>query len=82
MLSRTTKSIPNIHITGNHEYNTPDDVKLFTGSFELYRLDVDYASGLVLGSTFINAFDPYHLIYNKKDTSLGKFKEIINSPLA
>jgi hypothetical protein len=70
MIGRTAASIPIIQITGNHEYNTPDNYELFVKSFELYNLDKDYASGLHLGSLYLLAFDPYNLIYKKIDISI------------
>lgn len=50
-------------ITGNHEYNTPDDWKLYVKSFELYGFDIDKVAGLSLGSVYMVAFDPYDYLY-------------------
>jgi predicted MPP superfamily phosphohydrolase len=33
MLSNTAKNVPVIMVTGNHEYNTDDNYKLFQSSF-------------------------------------------------
>lgn len=38
MLSQISSVWPCIFMTGNHEYNTPEDFMLFNKSFELYNL--------------------------------------------
>lgn len=63
ILSQVSRFVPVIHVTGNHEYNRPEIMKLFAESFELYNLEKDLAIGLRLGSFYLASFDPYEVLY-------------------
>jgi hypothetical protein len=41
---------------------------LLSSSFKLYDVDNKLATGLSLGSLYIVPFDPYRVVYNKKET--------------
>jgi hypothetical protein len=68
MLSQTARSVPVIMVTGNHEYNTDDNLKLFQASFQLYGLDTNLASHLELGPLYLLPFDPFQILLGKKVT--------------
>jgi hypothetical protein len=58
MLSRIAKFVPVIIVTGNHEYNSPDNYLLFQKSFEHHGLDTELGTGYNLGPFYLAAFDP------------------------
>ena len=68
-------------MTGNHEYNTQDNWKLFAESLELYQLDTELAVGLNLGAMHLLTFDPYNLLYgvtNKTEDKVApKFDRLL-----
>lgn len=63
MMSQVSATWPCILVTGNHEYYTKDDYKIFVQSFELYDLTKKNASSLDLGSFTFVMFDPYNIIF-------------------
>ncbi len=82
MLSRTAQYIPVFMITGNHEHNSEDDMKLYTFTFEQYGKDKTMAVGLSLGQMFLIGFDPYQSLYlNKAYRKLKRETEqVLSSP--
>jgi hypothetical protein len=79
-LADTVVDIPIVLVTGNHEYNTPDNWQLYVKSFSLYGLDSDKVAALSLGSIYMVAFDPYDLLYVTPDTDLvfDKFNQLLD----
>lgn len=67
MLSNTAKSIPVIFATGNHEYASLENFKLYRASFEMYGIHERFAAGLQIGSAFLAPFDPFITVY--RDTT-------------
>jgi predicted MPP superfamily phosphohydrolase len=59
MLSGIAKTVPVIMVTGNHEYNTDDNYKLFQYSFQMYGLDNELATHLQIGPLSLLPFDPF-----------------------
>jgi hypothetical protein len=82
MLADVAKRVPVIIATGNHEYNTDDNFKLFQSSFELYNLDTELATYLEIGPLYLLPFDPYQILYGKKvtkDPCFDKFNSLVAS---
>lgn len=81
MLSSIAKSIPVIMVTGNHEYNTEDNYKLFQASFQMYNLDTELATHIELGPLSLLPFDPFQILLGKKvtkDPCIDKFLSVLS----
>lgn len=81
MLSEVAKSVPVIMVTGNHEYNTDDNYKLFQASFQMYGLDTNLATTIELGPLSLLPFDPFQILLGKKvtkDPCIANFLSVLS----
>jgi hypothetical protein len=83
MLSKTARSIPVILATGNHEYASDENFKLYRESFEMYGIDQRFAAGIQIGSAFLAPFDPFITVYGDagtNDPALQNYREVLLQP--
>lgn len=59
--------IPIVLVPGNHENLSEDDKLLERETFNLYGVETNLTSGLLLGTAYLLPFDPYNFVYFKQE---------------